>query len=45
MDNTNEFDSVMFSFLTLAKFMGVQAKQADLIRIMENTSIDEGEVL
>ena len=45
MDNTNEFDSVMFSFLTLAKFMGVQAKQADLTRITENTKIDEGEVL
>ena len=45
MDNANEFDSVMFSFLTLAKFMGVQAKQADLLRITENTKIDEGEVL
>lgn len=45
MDNTNEFASVMFSFLTLAKFMGVQAKQADLTRITENTKIDEGEVL
>lgn len=45
MDNLNEFDSVMFSFLTLAKFMGVQAKQADLARITENTKIDEGEVL
>lgn len=45
MDNLNEFDSVMFSFLTLAKFMGVQAKQADLTRITENIKIDEGEVL
>ena len=45
METNKELESVMFSFLTLAKFMGVQAKQADLQRIVDNTNVDEGEVM
>lgn len=45
METNKELESVMFSFLTLAKYMGVQAKQADLQRIVDNTNVDEGEVM
>ena len=45
MNDTNEMNSSMFSFLTLAKFMGVQAKQSDIVRINNNSNIKEPEVL
>ncbi len=45
INNQKEIDSGIFSFLTLAKFLGVQAKQSELIRITENSNIEEVEVL
>ena len=42
MEQLNSSD---FSFLTLAKFLGVQAKQSELVRIRENSGVKEDEVL
>lgn len=45
MEYTDEIKSAMISFLTVTKLLGVQSKQADLIRLTEDIRCDEGEVL
>lgn len=45
METTNEIKSTIFSFLTLAKFLGVQTNESELLDIVGSTKITEGEIL
>lgn len=45
METTKEIKSTIFSFLTLAKFMGIHASEAELMDIVSDSKISEGEVL
>lgn len=45
METTKEIKSTIFSFLTLAKFLGVQANESELLEIVSNSKVSEGEVL
>ena len=45
METTREIKSTIFSFLTLAKFMQVHANEAELVSMVNDSKISEGEVL
>lgn len=45
METTKEIKSTIFSFLTLAKFLGVQTNESELLEIVSSSKITEGEIL
>ncbi len=45
MESTKEIKSMIFSFLTLAKFIGIQANEEELLTIINDSKLSESEVL